>query len=192
MAFIKRIFDKIRLTFFLSAVNGIETHLTDSEKVFLYQISKKTAALTILEVGSYKGASAVCFATGSPKQAKIYCIDTWDNRSMSEGQYDTFQIFQDNVSQFSYKIISIRGDSNDSIKSLQHLSLDILFLDGDHSYDAVLNDYKNYFPLLKSGGFLLMHDAGWAEGVQTVIKEHALSQTHEHTFFPNLFVARKK
>lgn len=36
--------------------------------------------------------------------------------------------------------------------------IDFLFIDGNHDYDAVLEDFKNYFPKVKPGGYIAMHD----------------------------------
>lgn len=38
--------------------------------------------------------------------------------------------------------------------------IDLLFIDGDHSYDAVLSDLTLYCPRLRTGGVLTMHDFG--------------------------------
>lgn len=192
MASLRKIFDSIRINILIPEQKYIPTHLTNFEKYILYHTAKVSKATTVLEVGSYKGASAVCFAKGSPVASKIYCIDTWDNRSMSEGQYDTFDTFKNNTLKFSSQIIPVRGNSCDVISSLSDLKIDILFLDGDHSYDAVLNDFTNYFPLLRKDGYLLMHDVGWAEGVQRVVNNQVVGKTYDHKFFSNLFFARKK
>ena len=57
----------------------------------------------------------------------------------------------------------IKGYSNDvSIYSqLDSASLDLLYIDGDHSYQGSLSDIKNYGPKLKPGGLLVMDDASF-------------------------------
>jgi predicted O-methyltransferase YrrM len=56
----------------------------------------------------------------------------------------------------------IRADSHDlqTIRSLDGLkgSVDLLFIDGDHSYDGVLADFENYAPLVRPGGLIAFHD----------------------------------
>ena len=42
---------------------------------------------------------------------------------------------------------------------LRSTPLDFLFIDGDHTYDAVLGDYTDWSPLLKVGGLLAIHDS---------------------------------
>jgi predicted O-methyltransferase YrrM len=56
----------------------------------------------------------------------------------------------------------IRADSHDpqTVRSLDGLrgSVDLLFIDGDHSYAGVRADFENYAPLVKPGGLIAFHD----------------------------------
>jgi predicted O-methyltransferase YrrM len=56
----------------------------------------------------------------------------------------------------------IRADSHDpeTIRSLEGLkgSVDLLFIDGDHSYDGVRADFEDYAPLVRPGGLIAFHD----------------------------------
>ena len=36
--------------------------------------------------------------------------------------------------------------------------VDFMFIDGDHSYEGVKQDFWNYLPLLKEGGYVAFHD----------------------------------
>lgn len=38
------------------------------------------------------------------------------------------------------------------------LLVDVLFIDADHSYEAALQDFRNYFPIVRPHGLILMHD----------------------------------
>jgi predicted O-methyltransferase YrrM len=40
-------------------------------------------------------------------------------------------------------------------------SLDFIFIDGDHTTDAVLQDIRDYYPKLKDTGIMLGHDYSW-------------------------------
>lgn len=66
----------------------------------------------------------------------------------------------------------IYGDSHDPA-TLHHLEdvlgtdpLDVLFIDGDHSYDGVKADWEMYSPLVRSGGVVGFHDICNHDGVQ--------------------------
>jgi len=62
------------------------------------------------------------------------------------------------------RIVSIRGDSSTpkTLARVQSLlnghPLDLLFIDGDHSYDGVKADFANYSPLVRPGGLIVFHD----------------------------------
>jgi cephalosporin hydroxylase len=54
--------------------------------------------------------------------------------------------------------------------SKSHL-YDILFIDGDHSYQAVKNDTLNYLPIVRSGGYVIFHDTEHMPDIKNWIKE---------------------
>ena len=47
--------------------------------------------------------------------------------------------------------------------------LDFLFIDGDHSYDGVRQDYESYAPLVRPGGLIGFHDIAEPPGGGPVI-----------------------
>jgi predicted O-methyltransferase YrrM len=55
----------------------------------------------------------------------------------------------------------IHGLSNDSIvlKKLENEKYDLVCIDGDHQYEAVCNDIRNFSQKIEKGGFLVMDDA---------------------------------
>jgi len=66
----------------------------------------------------------------------------------------------------------IRADSHsrESLDKVRQLldrqTLDFLFIDGDHTYGGVRQDFEMYSPLVTPGGFIAFHDIVYAEGVQ--------------------------
>lgn len=172
----------------LSKSRSVFTHLTAEEKYSLYS-SVQPNSLCV-EIGSYLGASSVCIAS-SPNCSKLYCVDTWNNDAMSEGNRDTYSLFLSNTKALSHKIFPIRGlSANAGLKFKE--KIDFLFIDGDHSYEGAKADVESWLPLLRSGGVLVMHDCGWAEGVQRVIQENVLHACSTWKFLPNMFIAKIK
>jgi predicted O-methyltransferase YrrM len=57
-----------------------------------------------------------------------------------------------------------RGDSHDELmlKSVKRFlagrKLDLLFIDGDHTYEGVKRDWEMYSPLVREGGIVVFHD----------------------------------
>jgi hypothetical protein len=50
------------------------------------------------------------------------------------------------------------GRSHDMSSFIEDDSLDICFIDGDHTYAGCLSDIKDYYPKVKHGGYLCGHD----------------------------------
>jgi len=173
----------------LSIAFSVETHLTISEQVKLYKLSKTSKF--IAEIGSYIGASACCFGTAARdnSEKKIICIDTWNNDAMSEGNRDTWSEFKTNTSSFNKNILPVRGFSTDVVEKVRMISptLDLLFIDGDHSYEGVKADWEAYKAFLRPGAIVVFHDYGWAEGVKRVIHEDVIPLTESHEHLPNMW-----
>jgi predicted O-methyltransferase YrrM len=70
----------------------------------------------------------------------------------------------------SYPFINVIIDSSVSAsKYVDDSSLDFIYIDADHSYEAVKMDIESWFPKLKSGGFMAFHD--YDAGVKRAIQE---------------------
>jgi predicted O-methyltransferase YrrM len=154
------------------AAGRVFTHLTDTEKILLKKLAERLPKKgVILEVGGYLGASACFFALGCRKNnSKVYSVDTWQNDAMTEGKRDTFSEFLGNTKQFKKIIVPLRGKSVEVAQSFKE-KIDLLFIDGDHSYEGCSSDLKAWMPHLRSGGIVVLHDYGWAEGVQKTVDE---------------------
>ncbi len=153
---------------------SIFTHLTWQEQVILYRLVQKLEApLCLVEIGSYLGGSAYFLAAAASEAvetATLYCVDTWQNDAMSEGKRDTWKKFITNTQRFSTKITPLRGLSHDIGRYFSD-EIDLLFIDGDHSYDSCRDDTETWLPKVKKGGVVLFHDYGWAVGVQKVVND---------------------
>lgn len=172
----------------------IFTHMTPQERLLLYRLGlQQPPGAVLLEIGSYLGASA-CFlaaaATEIGGEAKVHCIDTWQNQGMSEGLRNTWTAFQENTRPYSSLIVPHCGLSVDVSKTFTE-KIDLLFVDGDHSYEGCRADMLAWLPHLKPGGTVVMHDYAWAEGVQRVVKEIILPQQSQKGYaFQNIYWTR--
>jgi len=168
---------------------SIQSHLTHLERVKLYKLAKKKEF--ILEIGSYTGASASCFSAALKEQGhgKLICIDTWNNDSMTEGKRNTWDEFQNNTIEYRNTIIPIIGFSTDVVKSVKEITkkIDILFIDGDHSYIAVKADWESYKSFLEPGSIVIFHDYGWADGVKKVVHEDVAHLVSKHESLSNMW-----
>jgi cephalosporin hydroxylase len=122
------------------------------------------AIKNVLEIGSFYGGSLWCWAEGFIGLNKLMSIDKLI--PSSDGRYDKLmesrakwpEIFKDVP-----KFISITEDSKsketiDRVKQEFPDGIDFLFIDGDHSYEGCMADFKNYLPLMSKGGVIALHD----------------------------------
>jgi predicted O-methyltransferase YrrM len=71
------------------------------------------------------------------------------------------------------RLVSIAGDSHseETAAELERLlageTLDVLFIDGDHSYDGVRADFERYAPLVREGGIVALHDVNEDFGLES-------------------------
>lgn len=59
----------------------------------------------------------------------------------------------------NYTFINADSRKDETLKKVkEHGMFDLLFIDGDHSYEGVKSDYERYSPLVKHGGYIAFHD----------------------------------
>ena len=150
----------------------IVTHLTRTELVLLYWLSSSlNIGSKVVEIGSYLGASSCFLAAGlRSKGGMLHCVDTWTNIGMTEGKRDTYDEFITNTRSFSESIAIHRGLSKGIARSFQS-SVDLLFVDGDHNYEAVSSDLQSWLPKLQEFSWIIMHDYKWEPGVKKAVEE---------------------
>lgn len=179
---------------------AIPTHLTDREKVKLMRLAagvERDAGrdVTAVEIGAYLGASSTFLASGLRRRgSRVLSVDTWANDAMTEGPQDTMEAFRRNTARFGERIVPVRGWSDEpatvAAVAARAGRIDLLFIDGDHSYDGVLKDWSSYSPLLADGATVVMHDHGWADGVRRVVSELIAPRTERQGSLPNLWWGR--
>jgi predicted O-methyltransferase YrrM len=133
--------------------------------------------LRILEIGSWAGGSAITFALAlrefAHPKSRVVCIDPWVYYPMNRGNQQVndimanalrsgavFQLFHHNISSAAVDelVIPMRGHSSDIMPMLLRDSFDLIFIDGDHSYEFVQTDVAMSRPLIREGGIICGDD----------------------------------
>jgi predicted O-methyltransferase YrrM len=125
-----------------------------------------------LEIGSHLGASTCYIAAGLAQvNGHLYCVDTWHNETMPEGEQDTLPEFKRNTAGLDGVITPLRKRSDQVAQDELSLPLHLVFLDGDHSYVCTKADFERVAPWVAPEGVVAFHDVIWFEGVSRVIGE---------------------
>src|ERR1043166_4759846 len=142
---------------------GVFSYTPPQERLLLYEEAKFCLKNErFLEIGSHHGASTIVLAQvlkrfGSTPDRKVYCVDTWMSDAMKEGRNDTRATFLRNTHNWSSFIISVMGDSATVVLPFSG-ECDVVFIDGDHSYEGARRDADRFAGLVRPGGRLIMHD----------------------------------
>lgn len=110
----------------------------------------------VLEIGVRHGGTSALWhglCTG-----RVVGID-WEGQD-GLGKENTRRLHSELIRTYP-RFESIIGDSH-SVTTIEEAdkgeSYDFIFIDGDHSYEGVANDFINYRPLLSEGGCVAFHD----------------------------------
>jgi hypothetical protein len=90
---------------------------------------------------------------------------------MPDGVRDTYAEFKANTKGVSHLITTIRKRSDQVVAGELGAPYDMIFLDGDHSYAAVKQDFELAADVLTPNGVLAFHDSRFFQGVSRVIGE---------------------
>jgi len=117
----------------------------------------------LVELGTHYGESYFGFCQAVSENdisCSCYGVDTWIGESHS-GVYDE-SVYQEvsaynsaHYGNFSYLL---RTTFDEAAANFSDESIDILHIDGLHTYEAVSHDFRHWFDKVKPGGIVLMHD----------------------------------
>lgn len=147
----------------------------------------------IIEVGTWKGASAITMAKACQSEGlntKIYCVDTWlgavefwtdfahtpeRNLMQKNGYPSIYYQFLSNVVHAGLQdiIIPIPNTSAIATKILKAMGVkaQLIYIDGSHDYEDVKADIRAYRELLAPGGIMFGDDFKHFADVERAVKE---------------------
>ena len=130
---------------------------------------KSIAPVVGVEIGTCLGVTAELFLKELPTLEQLFCVDhypsfvDWNGTVMSEERQACMKDHAlQRLTPFGDRVTRVYTNSTEfaahfGIVSKQSL-LDFIFVDGDHSYEGVLNDFNLYWSLIRQGGIFAGHD----------------------------------
>jgi hypothetical protein len=117
-----------------------------------------------VELGSFKGqfANTILNNWGG----KLLMVDVWrelphqeyDDASNHREHIDAYSQSMENIKGFEDRAYMMRMKGEHACDFIQDKSLDFIYIDANHTYDAVKQDLKLWYPKIKSGGLVMGHD----------------------------------
>lgn len=172
----------------------------DYERLYDDIVENAADTAHFVEVGALLGRSTCYLAEliqFSQKRIRLDVVDTWVNlppdptfhAAVREAAGDPYKMFLLNMERFGVAqfVRPIRLESTEAAQMYRDSSLDFVFLDADHSFQAVCRDIEEWAPKVKPGGVLAGHDYGMPE-VQRAVQE----RLGEHNFYaPACWISRR-
>ncbi len=116
-----------------------------------------------VELGTHYGESYFGFCQAvaeNDASCTCYAVDTWVGEEQS-GRYDE-SVYQEvyAYNEAKYKSFSylLRTTFDQAIDNFAADSIDMLHIDGLHTFEAVSHDFHNWLPKVRPGGVVLLHD----------------------------------
>ena len=148
----------------------------DSPNVYKMLVENCRDDGKIVELGAWKGRSSaflVVEAYNKSPKIEVHIVDTWGGNPFdgSEDQStDAYSKFTSNMSILARPYQAHRMTTNEAAGLFKDESLDSVFIDADHSYEAVKMDIQNWMPKVRKGGILAGHDytSAWPGVIKAV------------------------
>lgn len=121
-----------------------------------------------VELGTHTGNSYFSFCQAVREgglDAKCFAIDTWrgDEHSSEYGEEVFIDVNEHNNRNYSRFSQLLRMTFDEALNYFSDGSIDLLHIDGFHTYDAVRHDFETWLPKMKPDGVILLHDTNVRE-----------------------------
>lgn len=156
-------------------IDSVKGFLSHAEGAALYHCAASLCGPSAaLEIGSYCGKSTVYLGLGcKASQRALFAVD--HHRGSEEhqpgemfhdaeltdatGAFSTLETFRATIHSAGLEdtVIPVLSSSAQFARAWQG-ALGLVFIDGGHSLDAALLDYRGWVGSIQSGGYLAMHD----------------------------------
>jgi MMP 1-O-methyltransferase len=134
----------------------VEGFIFPHEAALLYEVGRfASEGRAIVEIGSMRGLSTCCLAAGvrdAVRPSRVVAIDPHLYGSEPEFRYNLSRIGVTDL-------VEVRVDRVEVVAPHWHEEVSAVFIDGAHDLQSVLRDFTTWTPMVRAGGFVLVHDS---------------------------------
>jgi predicted O-methyltransferase YrrM len=153
--------------------HGLSRLMID-EAAYLYRLVRLLEAPVVVEIGRYRGGTTLLLATAG---GRVLSLDVNPDVARSD------ELLKRALERYDLRNSVTLEIANSRTYLVEPAAYDVVFVDGDHTYEGVRADIDRWLPGVTPGGHLILHDAvvpsperAWArpwkvEGVQRLCDE---------------------
>jgi cephalosporin hydroxylase len=165
----------------------------DEEILWLLELVEAERPQTVLEIGTDEGGTLFLWSRVAAPDASLVAVDTRPLGLL--GHLSPYALVRRGFARERQTVnLLLPADSHDPAtlaevrRLLDDRQLDFLFIDGDHSYEGVKEDFRLYEPLVRPAGLIAIHDIAsefapgvarfWSELTQTRATDERVSSQY--------------
>jgi predicted O-methyltransferase YrrM len=152
-------FEDLAFMFSSNQLNHGVASLQFDEAALLYRLARDATSGPFAEIGRFKGGSTIVFAAALPAGAKLWSYDLHValRPDMPGEQLDAELSSALERFGLAHKVHLVVADSRTVDPPPE--PLEVLFIDGDHSYEGAKADFARWQAFVRPDGHVLFHDA---------------------------------
>jgi hypothetical protein len=130
---------------------------------FAYDLVHELRPRVVVELGTQGGMSYFMFCQAIRDHGvggKCYAVDTWEGDAHSGVYEDSVykQVLEYNDARYKDFSELLRTRFEIAVDRFPDASVDLLHIDGFHTYEAVRADFESWYSKVSPGGIVLFHD----------------------------------
>jgi GT2 family glycosyltransferase len=156
---------------------------------FAFWITEALQPSCVVELGTYYGVSYLAFCQAVHRlglDTRCYAVDTWqgDEHSGFYGEEVFQELTKHHDGRYGHFSQLVRSRFDEAVTHFDDRSIELLHIDGLHTFEAVRDDFEMWKPKLASRAVVLFHDTNVRErkfGVYKLWRQ--LAEAHAHFEF---------
>ncbi|BFH11307.1 class I SAM-dependent methyltransferase [Paenibacillus melissococcoides] len=136
----------------------------EGHRRFAYDFMRYLNPGSVVELGTHYGCSFFTFCQAVKDfdlTTKLYAIDTWEGDEQAgfygEDVYVTVTSTVENIFP-NIDITLLRKTFDEALNDFEDNSIEVIHIDGLHTFEAVSHDFETWLPKLKEDGVIMFHD----------------------------------
>lgn len=169
----------LRLIDLVPDYDKIDGWLRIEEAELLFEAASAVTSGCIVEIGSYRGRSTVALAAGSRagSKAPVFAIEPHELfvgiKGGAFGPNDRRAFFRTLLQTKLFYIVRLLNTTSNVVAPGWDKPVALLFIDGDHRYEAVCSDFENWRPFLMNDALVIFNDSTGAGPKQLIAELEA-------------------